>query len=160
MACQTMRRLVVTRVLALVVKEVSGLCSLKDPSLLRKTSKEELTKFDFKSLCEEWQARAPIFHSFLLASACTKKNIAQTTWLPSMALSGSILLKQRNNQMCATANIIGILIKSSSMQVGLIFYPCKSDNFMCLHYSNDNFSYYSNDYYYYKHLISLTTYTL
>ena len=61
MNCPTVRIHVVASVIKSVIKEVSGLCAKSSPSLLRKTSKEDLQHFDLQKLCEEWQERAPIF---------------------------------------------------------------------------------------------------
>ncbi|XP_022791377.1 uncharacterized protein LOC111330730 [Stylophora pistillata] len=101
-----------------VSTEVKILCSRKNPTLLRKTSKEDLMKFEFKSLCDEWQQKAPIFYSFLLMASTTSKSSVQT-WSPSMALAGSILLKQRNCEMNAAATVLGILSKTGSIETTL-----------------------------------------
>ena len=55
------------------------------------------------------------FYSFLL-TACTTGN-SRITWLPSMAIAGSILLKQRNLHMTATAIITSLLLKTKSIEV-------------------------------------------
>ena len=81
------------------------------PSLLRKTSKEDLQNFDLQKLCEEWQERAPTFYALLLNTA--SRTNRKGTW--------SILLKQRNREMNATA-VMGILLKSKVAEVILILY--------------------------------------
>ena len=48
------------------------LCSQKNSSLLRKTSKEDLIKFKLESLGEEWKTRAPLFHSFSCGRFCQR----------------------------------------------------------------------------------------
>ena len=99
-------------------KEVSGLCSKSRPSPLKKTSKEDLQNFDLLKLCQECQERAPIFYAFLL-NAGSRRN-RKGTWFGSVALAGSILLKQRNREMNATAAVMGILLKSKAAEVILI----------------------------------------
>lgn len=112
---KTLRAEVITQVLRVITKEVSELCSRRKPSLLRKTSKEDLLNFDLIKVCEEWKERAPVFYSFLL-TCCSTKQTQES--LPSLAVAGSILLKQRNNHMNATAAVLGILIKTGSIEVG------------------------------------------
>ena len=116
MKCAPIRTLVIEKVLDIVSKEVAELCSRKKPSLLRQTKKDDLVKFSLDQLCEEWKRRAPLFYSFLVVSSATKST-GNTSWLPSVAVSGSVLLKQRNHEMSATAYVLGILLKSRSTEV-------------------------------------------
>lgn len=113
-----MRIHVVSSVIKAVSKEVSGLCGKSRPSLLTKTSKEDFQNFNLQKLCEEWQERAPIFHAFLLNTA--SRTNRKGTWFGSVALAGSILLKQRNCEMNATAAVMGNLLKSKAAEVILI----------------------------------------
>ena len=53
--------------------QLNGLCSRRQPSMLRANTKEGITQFDFKKLCFEWKERAPIFYAFLMTCASTKK---------------------------------------------------------------------------------------
>ena len=92
-----------------------GLCSKNNPSLLRKSSKEGLTDFDLQHVCEEWKVRAPLFYSFL-TSACNKRTKA-SSWLGSVAVAGSILLKQRNEKMDVTSSVLGVMMKTKSIAV-------------------------------------------
>ena len=115
MNCDSIRKEVIKKVLTIVTQEVNGLCRRRVPSLLRKCARDDLMNFDFKSLCEEWQQRAPLFYSFL--SCCSSKKSTSSTWLPSIAVAGSVLLKQRNPQVNATATVLEILLKSRSIEV-------------------------------------------
>ena len=119
MNCLPLREEIIRKVLDVVAKEVSDLCSTSNPSILRKCSKEDLVKFDLQKLCEEWSQRAPVFYSFLLTSS--SKNSANVNWRPSVAVSGSILLKERNSHMNATATMLGILLKSRSIEVSFSY---------------------------------------
>jgi hypothetical protein len=114
--CKPLTKFVIENVLRLITTEVYGLCSRKNPSLLRKTGKEAIVNFNFESLCDEWKERAPIFYSFLMTVGVSKVT-KDAKWLPSVALAGSVLLKQRNSQMNATAATLGIMLKTGSMQV-------------------------------------------
>ena len=115
MKCTPLTHLVIEKVLRLLKTEVGDLCSKKKPSLLRNCTKEALTTFGFEELCREWSERAPVFYSFLL-TACSTGN-SRITWLPSMAIAGSILLKQRNPHMNVTASITSLLQKTKSIEV-------------------------------------------
>lgn len=111
----TLKNIVVDKVLQLLTVQLNGLCSRKQPSMLRANTKEEIVNFDLEKVCLEWKERAPIFYAFLMTCASTRKEKAPE-WFPSIAVAGSILLKQRNSHMsCAT--VFGILIKSRSLEV-------------------------------------------
>ena len=84
----------------------------------RANTKEGITQFDFKKLCLEWKARAPIFYAFLMTCARTKKQ-NQPELGPSVSVAGSILLKPRNPHMNSCAAVLGILLKSNSLEVRL-----------------------------------------
>ena len=114
--CKLLTKHVLQNVLRLLLSEVCGLCSRSNPSLLRKCDKNDLIKLDFQLLCEEWKDRAPIFYSFLM-TCCSIQLSQNESWFPSMAVAGSVSLKQRNSQMNALASVLGILIKTRSIEV-------------------------------------------
>ena len=116
MNCQPVRKHIVEKTLGILKKEVMELCSKTNPSLLRKSSKEGLTDFDLQHVCEEWKVRAPLFYSFLMTSASNKRTKA-SSWFGSVAVAGSVLLKQRNKQMDATSSLLGIMMKTKSIEV-------------------------------------------
>lgn len=115
-SCDTVRKHIVEKVLKIVTKEVAELCSKRNPSILRKCEKEDLETFDLQLVCNEWRERDPIFCSFLLTSTVNKRT-KNSWWFGSLALAGSNLLKQRNQEMSVTASLIGILLKSKSIEV-------------------------------------------
>jgi hypothetical protein len=51
-----------------IEKETSNLCSKKEPSCLRKTSKSEIVNLTMEDVCKEIKKRAPLFHAVLTAS--------------------------------------------------------------------------------------------
>ena len=116
MNCQPVRKHIVEKTLGILKKEVMELCSKTNPSLLRKSNKEGLTDFDLQHVCEEWKVRAPLFYSFLMTSASNKRTKA-SSWFGSVAVAGSVLLKQRNKQMDATSSLLGIMMKTKSIEV-------------------------------------------
>ena len=113
----TLKKIVVEKVLQLMTSQINGICSRKQPSMLRANTKEEIVNFDFEKLCLEWKERAPIFYAFLMTCATTTRKENAPQWLPSIAVAGSILLKQRNSHMNGSATVLGILIKSRSLEV-------------------------------------------
>ena len=52
----------------------------KESLLMRKTGKDDIANFNFQSLCEEWQDRAPIFYSFL-TTAGISNSYKDAKWL-------------------------------------------------------------------------------
>ena len=112
-----LKKIVVENVLQLMMSQINGICSRKQPSMVRANTKKETVNFDFEKLCLEWKERAPIFYAFLMTCATTTRKEVAPEWLPSIAVAGSILLKQRNSLMNGCATVLGILIKSRSLEV-------------------------------------------
>lgn len=110
------RKQLLVKTFQLMSKEITSLCSIKTPSLLRKSGKEDLSNFNLQNICEEWKQKAPIFYSFLMTSAVNKRT-KNYSWFPSVCVAGSVLLKQRSEKMDATACVIGVLLKSKSIEV-------------------------------------------
>lgn len=108
------RENIVSKVMNMVSSECDALCSRKNPSILRRSSKTDLENFSFKNVCDEWKEKAPIFYKFLMS--CASKN-KQDKWFPSVAVAGSVVLKQRNSHMSATASVLGVLMKSRAIEV-------------------------------------------
>ena len=116
MNCQHVCKHIVEKTLGILKKEVMELCSEKNPLLLRKSSKEGLTDFDIQHVSEDWKVRVPLFYSFLMTSASNERKKA-SSWFGSVAVAGSVFLKQRNKQMDATSSRIGIMMKTKSIKV-------------------------------------------
>ena len=116
MNCPTVKVYVIKKVLSILNKEVTSMCSKSNHSMLRRSSKEDLEKFDLELLCNEWRARAPLFYSFLMTVA-TNKITKGSQWFGSVAVAGSVLLKQKSEKMNATSTVLGIVMKSKSIEV-------------------------------------------
>ena len=112
----TLKKHILEKVLKLLTLQVSGLCSRRNPSMLRAKTKEDFASFEFQNLCIEWKEKVPLFYAFLMTVA-TFKNKNDQQWFPSVAIAGSILLKQRNSRMNGCATILGILLKTRSIEV-------------------------------------------
>ena len=120
---EALKKFIVENVLQLMTFQVNGLCSRRQPSMLIATTKEEIEEFDFKKLCFEWKERAPLFYAFLMTCASSKRQ-DNHEWLPSVSVAGSILLKQQNSHMNGCTAILGILLKSNSLEVRLLVLYC------------------------------------
>jgi hypothetical protein len=118
MNCPTVKEYVLKKTLSLLNKEVISLCSKNSPSMLRKTSKADLEKFDLELLCNEWREKAHLFYSFLMTVSANKRTKG-SLWFGSVAIAGSVLLKQKNEKMNATAAVLGIVMKSKSVKGSL-----------------------------------------
>ncbi|KAJ7389455.1 hypothetical protein OS493_031424 [Desmophyllum pertusum] len=92
----SLKKIVVEKVLQLMTLQLNDICSRKRPSILRGNTKEDIVNFDFEKVCLEWTERAPIFYAFLMTCAAIKKE-NPPEWFPSVAVAGSILLKQRQS---------------------------------------------------------------
>ena len=115
---KSLREKVIDCLLQLIKTEIAGLCSVKNPSILRKTTKEDLLEFSLEKVCSEWAERAPIFYLFLRGCCSKCKSTAKDLeWFPAMAVAGSVLLKQCNKHMNALASIIGLIVKTKSLEV-------------------------------------------
>jgi len=70
-------------VVKLICQEVTsaGLCSTSNPSVLRKSSPDNLTKFTWEAVHDEMKIRAPIYLQFLeeaVANDSQKRNVLKT----------------------------------------------------------------------------------
>ena len=72
-------------------------------------------------LCNEWKERVPMFYSFLVTSAVNKRT-KECSWFSSIAIAGSVLLKQRSEKMDASATVLGVLLKSKSIEISYSSY--------------------------------------
>lgn len=99
--------------------ECSELCSTKNHSMARQCGSDDMLKFQPEALCQEWMDKAPLFYSILMSSALSerRKDVKTVTWLPSVALAGSILLRERSRGMDAMQLLVTTIIKTSGSQV-------------------------------------------
>ena len=116
-----MRIHVVSSEIKAVSKEVSRLCGKIRPSLLRKTSKEDLHNFDLQKLCEEWRERAPILFFTRSTWTLPAEQTVEVLGLEVLHLQDRYSWSRRNREMNATAAVMGILLKSKAAEVILIY---------------------------------------
>lgn len=112
--CEVLKEPLKKKFLREVEKEAELMCSKKNPSILRKTSKEDITNFKFEKLANELQERAPLLKSILL-SASSKQDF--TSSVAVLGITAAILLKHRNMQMNSVQIIVNSILQHSSLTV-------------------------------------------
>ena len=95
------------------------MCSRKDPSLLRKMSKSEILEFNFESLGEELNRRAPLFYG-ILRTASLKNLSGDKSWLPPVGMAAAVCLKNRSAQMTTVQLLVSIILQHSGLTVSNI----------------------------------------
>ncbi len=124
---------IVEIVLKKISSQCSGISSSKHPSLLRKTDVEDMRTFSLQEICKELKERAPLLYSVLLACSVAKGSInMEKDWLPSVAIAGGILLKQRCRYMTSVQLMLSILVKHCGFQASnfLHYLQCTTDHYM------------------------------
>jgi hypothetical protein len=112
-----LNRSVANLVLKKLGEELNGVCARKNPSILRKSAKDDILNFSLEKVCLELKERTPLFYGVLMTCANAKK---ETTWLPSIVVAASVLLKQRNTHMNTFATVVSLTVKNRSTEVSFI----------------------------------------
>ena len=110
-----------TIIVDLILKELSNQCShlcekIQFSSMLRRSSVDALLKFTCQNLVDEWKVHAPLFLSFLQAVAAPprprnkKKGLKLSSRYPAMCMGGAVLLKERNQEMSALHQLVGLYL--------------------------------------------------
>ena len=107
-------------------KECSGLCSIKQPSCLRETSKQQMLNFSFEEMDRELQGRAPLLRMVLRAASLrqSKKMESDLFLLPATCMAASICLKNRSPHMTALQLLVTIILQHSGMMVSIKLMYC------------------------------------
>ena len=97
--------------------ETSTMVNLKNPSILGKTSKEDLLMLTNKAIEEEIKARAPLTHIVLKSIATSKRRVkrisegkSQDRVNPNLVMAMSVLLRARAPSLTALSYRIGFLL--------------------------------------------------
>ena len=122
-----------TEMLKLFLKEISKECceiiSTKSPSLLRKNSASDMQDLSLQKVCIELKARSPLLYSVMMTAAIPVRNqkhsLGSDKWLPSVAVAGSVLLKQRSRNMNAVQLMVTTLIKYTGFHVSFFLFNTK-----------------------------------
>jgi hypothetical protein len=117
--CKHLRKELVHCVLQDVRKELIGLCGRKNPSKCRPSSENPVCNITIEDICFEWSTRAPVFYSFLITASVPsrREDVKSVKTLPSVAVAGSVLLRERCKEMNALQHLISMIIKFSPYQV-------------------------------------------
>ena len=83
--------------------------------ILQSSGKVRLQSLE--KVCLELKERTALFYGVLMICANAKK---ETTWLPTIVVAASVLLKQRNSQMNTFATVISLTVKNRSTEVSSI----------------------------------------
>lgn len=99
-----------------VTDELKGLCAASNPSILRRTLKEDLLKFCWNDVYAELKERAPIFLHFIESSVRNTPHYRDVvkkcdTLIPPMCDATSQLIAVFNEGMCATRSIKSTILK-------------------------------------------------
>ena len=108
-------------------RECTQLCSKKNPSILRMTSKDSILTFTFEKLSGELSKRAPLFHSLLVAACSNPRSKATEPQneFASVAMAGAVCLRSRSKFMIAAQLLITIFLYHAHWLVShdLLLYP-------------------------------------
>lgn len=104
---------IVTAVAAEVRRECQIMCSDTDgqTSVLKRTSANELKRFNWSDVMSELNKQAPVFTTILEASVKRfRKQHPKKTTERSVAFAASILLRERNKFMCTAQCVNSLLL--------------------------------------------------
>lgn len=114
------RRELQTLFLRDVDKECGAVCSSKYPSILRATSKKNISTFSFDEMDKELKKKTPLLRAVLIvASIRTRRvnEIGSSFTQPAVCMSIAIALKNRCPSMCAIQLINSIILYHSGTLV-------------------------------------------
>ena len=104
-----------------ITNEMQGLCSSSNPSLLRKTSKEDLKKFAWNDVHKELKERTPVFLGFVEAAVrnpSQSRNVIKKddVLIPPMCDAACHLVSIFNEGMSAVRRIKSIILKKAGLK--------------------------------------------
>ena len=132
-----LRRGIIEVVKREINKECCSLCSSKSPSILRKTSKDDMLDFSWKNLANELEDKAPTLQTILKGASRPSINKTRLVeagnechneikWLPATCMAAAVLLKNRSRYMTAVQLLITIIIQHSGLMVSTYFITPKA----------------------------------
>ena len=104
-----------------VNKEITDLCATSNPSILRKTSKEELSNISWEQVHKELTERTPTFLRLIEASVQNPSQARNTNkrsdnLIPPMCDAACQLISIFSEGMCATRRIKSIILKKGGLK--------------------------------------------
>lgn len=122
--------------------ECLELCKKSPPSMFRKIHISELHKFQWQSLIDKLQIRAPILLKVfqVITSHSDSRNELKfgNVHFPAICMAIGILLKERNRQMCGVQKMLSLLLFKSGVQKQVCAKYCSisiifTHSFTCRH---------------------------
>ena len=107
-----LRHAIIEEVKRLVKKECQSLCSTlpEKRSILRDTRPAHLMTFSWQNIISELSCRAPVLHTVLSA---TVERRGHNRIAPRVGMAVAILMRERNQFMCAAQTLISIVLHAS-----------------------------------------------
>eukprot|EP00794_Sanderia_malayensis_P008410 gene8410-9308_t len=100
--------------------ECAAICSRKNPSILRKTKKEQITEFSFDNLEQELAEKTPILNAVLKTASMRKLGEDNTlSWIPSVCMAAAICMKNRSHHMTALQLLVSIILKHGGISASI-----------------------------------------
>lgn len=113
--------IVYDKVFNLITTELTGLCVLSEPSLLRQKAKEDLVSLKRSDIYDEMSKRCPLFLKFLLASVSNpsqSRNVHKKgeALHPPMLDAGCQLISVFSSDLDATRRVKSIVLKKGGLK--------------------------------------------
>lgn len=104
-----------------ITKELTGLCTLSQPSLLRQREKDKLISLKWDAVNNELRDRCPLFYKFLTASVSNPsqtRNIHKKdeAILPAMLDAGCQMISVFNSDLDALRRIKSVVLKKGGLK--------------------------------------------
>lgn len=124
-----------------VTSEIAGLCTTSNPSVLRRSSPDDLTKFTWEIVHDEMKIRAPIYLQLLeaaVANSSQRRNVLKTkeTVTVPMIDAGCQLVSIFNENMNATRKLKSIILKKGGLKK--VAFKRLSPLYICMGYNATN----------------------
>ena len=118
--CYELKPYLIKEVLKSVHTECANLCSRKEPSLLRKTSKADMLDFGFEKLGDELKVRTPLLHG-ILRTACLRKAVQESdiSWLPPVCMAAAVCFKNRSPKMTSVQLLVSVILQHCGLTVSI-----------------------------------------
>ena len=106
--------------------ECSKLCQRNDKSAFRNIPVSQMSAFDWKPLTNELELKAPMLLQILRTLASSKdhrnKRKSDSAHYPGICTAASVILKERNREMCGIQSVVSLLLFSSHANKQVKFY--------------------------------------
>ena len=120
--CRRIREQIVVQFLKDIDRECSNMCSKKDPSMLRRTGKEDILDFSLNKLDCELKKRTPLARSVLMVACFRNSNVQRNNlyWMPAVCMASATCLKNRSPYLTTLQLVNTIFIQHSGLMVSIL----------------------------------------